>query len=166
MATLIALLSLGIAAILQTTLVVRINLLHGAADLVLLTMLAWILHEQSERPWQWAVVAGVIVGFASELPMALTLAGYLLVTAGVQYVRSRVWQAPLLILFIATLLGSFMVLLLDYFYLWALGTPLPFGQTFNLVILPSVILNLLLAVPVYGLMGEIAKFVFPPEVEI
>jgi hypothetical protein len=46
-----------------------------------------------------------------------------------------------------------------------LGTPLPFFEAVNLVILPSLLLNLLAALPVNGLMGEIAGFLYPEEIE-
>ena len=45
MATIIGIIVLGIATILQTTIVSRINLLHGSADLVMLILISWDLQE-------------------------------------------------------------------------------------------------------------------------
>jgi hypothetical protein len=53
---------------------------------------------------------------------------------------------------------------LAYGFVVVSGANLTFGEAFNLVILPSLILNLILALPVYGIMGELAKLLLPAEV--
>lgn len=154
------------ATILQTTVVVNFKLLHGAADLVLLVMLSWILQAKLERGWPLGLAAGVMVGTASELPMWLVLGGYLGVVLVVQAMQYRIWQAPMLILFVTAILGSMLMLGASFIYLFFQGVPLPLGMTVNQVVLPSVILNLLLALPVYGLVGETVRFISPPEIDV
>lgn len=166
MANLIAFLSLLVAVILQTTILVRINILHGAADLVLLTLVAWIIHEQVNAEFRWGLVAGLLVGIASALPFWLTAIEYVLVVMVFGAIESRVWQAPLLLLFSSVFLGTFIINSMDFLYIWITGVPLNGDEVFNLVILPSLILNVILALPIYSIMGELAKQVYPPEVEV
>ena len=165
MVYLLATLTLGAAVILQSTIVVRVQLLQGAADLVLITLLGWVLHETVEGHWQWGVIAGILVGYISELPFWLTIGAYLSVIAMVRFIQAFVWQVPLLILFTTTFFGSLFIQFLSFFYLWVLGTPFQLGEVFNLVILPSLVLNMLVVLPVYGLLGELVKQFYPPEVE-
>ncbi|MGD8458560.1 MAG: hypothetical protein PVF83_19460 [Anaerolineales bacterium] len=166
MANLIATISILIAVILQTTIVVRINILHGAADLVLLTLVAWVIHEQAKSIFRWGLLAGVLVGIASVLPFWLVAIEYIFVVIILGSIQARVWQAPLFILYSSVFLGTFIINGMDFLYLWMIGVPLSSDEVFNLVILPSLILNIILALPIYSVMGEMAKQVFPPEVEV
>ena len=43
------------------------------------------------------------------------------------------------------------------------GTPLPIADSLGLVLLPSVLLNLLFAVPVYVMMRDLAQWVNPVQ---
>jgi hypothetical protein len=81
-------------------------------------------------------------------------------------IQARVWQAPLFILYSSVFLGTFIINGMDFLYLWMIGVLLSSDEVFNLVILPSLILNIILALPIYSVMGEMAKQVFPPEVEV
>lgn len=166
MSTLIGIFTLAFAVILQTTIVADMNLLHGSADLVLLILLGWILHENSEGHWQWGVIAGIFVGIASELPIWVTVLSYLLVVLVVQLLQSKIWQAPMVILFVSITICSFLVLAIISSYLLIIGVPLPILESFNLVILPSVILNLLFILPIYALIGELVKVFYPIGGEI
>jgi hypothetical protein len=165
MATLAAILVLGAAMIIQISFIRQITLLHGTADLVLIALLTWMLHENTEHHWQWSVVAGLLVGFASHLPVWLTILSYFLVMFILRVLLLRIWQAPLLVLFLMTIVGSLVIMWLDYLYLVIFGAQLPFWDTFNLVILPSMVLNLILALPIYALMGELARSLYPPVIE-
>jgi hypothetical protein len=46
------------------------------------------------------------------------------------------------------------------------GVPLPINDSINLVILPSTLLNLLLALPIYAIVSDLAQWVYPEEVEV
>ena len=166
MATLIGILILGTATILQTTIVSRINLLHGSADLVLLVLVSWVLQEGENSGWQWTIIASILVGAASAMPVWVVMIGYLLVTGLAKLIQARVWQLSVLSLFTTTFVGNFLTLGIGYGYLILTGTSLPPGDSFNLIVLPSIILNLILALPIYGLIGEITDTLYAPEVEV
>ena len=44
-----------------------------------------------------------------------------------------------------------------------LGTPLPIGDSLGLIVLPSMLLNLLFAVPVYVIMRDLAQWISPVQ---
>jgi hypothetical protein len=160
----LAVVALGAAALLQITVAAQMPLLRGTADLVLLTLLGWALRRRLPGHWLWGLVAGLLVGFASQLPWWLMLAAYLGAAGLAAFLPRRMWEAAWLNLFTAVLAGTLLVQGLAYAYLWLLRTPIAPAQALNLVILPGLALNLLLSLPVYGLMGEFAKLFYPEEI--
>jgi hypothetical protein len=101
---LVAIPILGLAVIIQTSIIERIDLLNGAADLVLLLTTAWCLQERVRGAWVWGIIAGLLVGFVSGIPWYVPLAGYLVIVGLARILAHRVWQAPLLAMFTVTLI--------------------------------------------------------------
>lgn len=157
---------LGGLLMLQSAVISNINLLHGSADLILLAIIAWSLQRRVTSAWQWSVIGGLMVSFVSALPFGIPLVGYLMVTSVVMMFRRRVWQYPVLIMIIVTFVGTFIIQIVAYFALRFSGVLLPFTQSFNLIILPSMILNLIFALPVYAVIGELANWLYPEEIEV
>jgi rod shape-determining protein MreD len=163
MKNLVAIPVLGLTVMLQTAVISRINLLSGAGDLVLLVLIAWALQESVENAWQWAVLAGLLVGFISGQPLVVPLVGYMVAAALARFVIRQIWQSPILALLSVTFFSTLMYDLITYLVLSIAGTPLPFGDVLALIVLPSVFLNFLLAIPVHSLIRDLALWVYPPE---
>lgn len=163
MKNLVAIPILALALMLQTAVISRITLLSGAADLILLIVIAWALQEQVESAWHWAVLAALLVGFVSAIPPIVPIIGYLLAVAFARFVIRQIWQTPILALFSVTFFGTLVYHLVTYVVLVITGTPLPFEDTLALIVLPSVFLNLLLALPVHSLIRDLALWVSPLE---
>jgi rod shape-determining protein MreD len=157
---------LAIVLMLQTIVVSSLPLLSGYADLMLLVLVAWALQERARSAWAWALLAGVLVSFVSAAPLGTPLAGYLVVTAIARLFRRRVWQTPILSMFFITFLGSLITHGVIMGALIFQGTPLPLGDSINLVVMPATLLNLLLALPVYAIVADLAQWVYPEEVEV
>ncbi len=154
---------LGLAVILQSSIVSQVVLLSGYADLPLILLAAWALQERVQSAWHWALLATVMVGFVTHLPWIVILIGYLAVVSMAQLLQRRVWQAPLLAMFSVTFAGTLCMQMLTYFYLTLTGTPLPLGDVLGLVTLPSLLLNMLFAIPVYVFMRDLARWVYPSQ---
>jgi rod shape-determining protein MreD len=165
MATLVAIPILGILLIVQTAVLNRFPLLHGAADLVMLAVIAWALQKRVKTAWQWGIIGGLLVGFVSGLPFWATIVIYLLAVVIALALRGRVWQAPILAMFIATFCITLLAHFLAIVALRLGGTALPLLQTLNLVTLPSLILNLVLAIPTFYLLTDLAKHLYPETLE-
>ena len=165
-AILIALPVLGGLLILQTAVLSRIPLLQGTADIVLLTVIAWALQKRVATGIHWGIIGGLLVSVVSGLPFGITLVGYLLAVGLALLLRQRVWQVPLLAMVITTFFSTIVVHMVALIALRVIGTPLPFWQAINLVTLPSTFLNLLLAVPVYAIISDLAKWVYPEKLEM
>jgi len=161
---LVAIPVLGLAVMLQTSIVGRINLLNGEADLVLLILAAWGLQERVRGAWVWGAAAGLLVGFISGVPWYVYLVSYLAVIGMARILAHRVWQAPLLAMFTVTLIGTLVLLMLTYLERSLFEVSLSFNLAFLQIILPSILLNLLLAIPVHALIRDLASRVYPAEV--
>ena len=71
-----------------------------------------------------------------------------------------------LAMFSITFLGTIIVSLLSIVTLRFVGVPLLMSDVLGLLTLPSVLLNMLIAIPVYAVMRDLARWVYPsPEVE-
>jgi rod shape-determining protein MreD len=161
---LVAIPVLGLAVMLQTSIVGRINLLNGAADLVLLILAAWSLQERVRSAWVWGVAAGLLVAFVSVVPWYVYLVGYLAIVGMARLLAHRVWQAPLLAMFTVTFIGTMVLLMLTYVERSLFEVSLPFNLSFAQIILPSILLNLLLAIPMHAIIRDLANRLYPEEV--
>jgi rod shape-determining protein MreD len=155
-----------LAVMLQSAIASRITLLSGAADLPLVMLAAWALQDEVETSWHWAVGAGILTGFVSGIHWSVPILSYLTIVLFAQLFQRRVWQAPLLAMFSVTFLGTLMMSVYSLVVLRVFGIALPLSETLGLVTLPSILLNMLLAIPVYAVMRDLARWVYPlPEVE-
>jgi rod shape-determining protein MreD len=165
-AILLAVPVLIVVLMLQTVIVSSLPLLSGVADLVLLVLVAWALQERAKSALAWAAIAGVMVSFISASPLGVLAAGYLVITLITRMFRRRVWQTPILSMFLMTFIGSILTQGLVMGALIFEGTSLPLLDSINLVVLPGTLLNLGLALPVYAIITDMAHWVYPEEVEI
>ena len=166
MRNLVAIPVLFLAVILQSAVISRVDLLSGVADLPLVMLAAWALQESVDSSWHWAVALGILVGFVSALPWYVPVISYVVVVALAQTLQRRVWQAPLLAMFSVTFLGTIILNILTYLVMQIGGVAMPVGDVLGLLVLPGVLLNMLLAIPIYAMMRDLSRWVYPsPEVE-
>ncbi len=149
--------------ILQSAVVSRLMLLSGFADLVLLLLTGLALHKQANTAWHWAVLFGLGVGFMSAAPVWAVVAGYLGVVGLARLMQRRVWESPVLAMFLVTFAGTLWIHALTYVGLFFAGTSLPFEDTFSLVTLPSLFINMILAIPAYTLVRDLANWLYDVE---
>jgi cell shape-determining protein MreD len=152
--------------LLQSGIVSRIPLLHGTPDLLLLFVLAWALQKRVQTAWQWCVIGALIFGLVSALPLGTPLLAYGLATGVALLLRKQMWQVPILAMLVSVLLGTLISHTVSLIALRLTGDPIPVLQAFNLITLPSAFLNLVLAIPAYAMMGDLASWLYPEELEV
>jgi len=152
-----------IAFILQTTIVARVSLLNGMADIMMLIIIAWGLQEQTKNAWMWAILAGLAVGFATAAPWFIFPISYLIITFITDRVRSQIWQNPILAMMMITCMGTVLILGVEFIFLRLAGINLEFKEILTRTILPSMLLNLLFAFPIYWGMRELSRMLHRPK---
>jgi hypothetical protein len=161
MDTIIAVPILFLTLLIQITAVSRLPLLHGNADLVLLTLIAWGICAKSKNAWIWALIGGLMTSFVSAVPGLAIIIPYIVVAIFAQILHNRLSQSPILAMLIITILGSFMVQLMTMALLNIKDISVEFALAFEAILIPSLILNLFLSLPVYLYMKDISRWVYP-----
>ena len=150
----------------QSIIVSGLTLLGGAADLMLLVLIAWALQDRVDTAWEWAVLGGLLIGFVSGLPFYVPVVGYSLVVLLARLIQRRIWQTPILAMLFVTVFGTLVMNLLTILSLQFGGTPITISEAISLVVLPSTMLNLIVALPVYLLLRDLARWLYPAEDEV
>lgn len=151
------------ATLLQITLATRLTLLQGSPDLVLLVLVAWLMLPGYRPDWRWGLVAGLMVGYASALPDWVLVAGYGAGAGICQLLSERIWQVKLFSLFSGALLATLAVHAVTMTYLLVSAQPLNLVDAFNLITIPTMLLNLIFILPLHGIMNEMSKLISPVE---
>lgn len=161
MSVLVAIPTLLILLMLQMVVVSRLPLVQGTADLVLLALVSWGLQERARSAWAWALMAGLAVSFISALPVYMPVVIYLLATAVARLLQRRVWQSPILALLVAVFVGTLIQHIISIVSLNIFGSAISLQEGLGLVTVPSLLLNLALALPVYTVIVDLSRYVYP-----
>lgn len=165
MAQLIAIPVILLLTCLQISLSGKFMILDGFADIILVWVAAWVAQTNIKHNWLWIVFAIATVSYVSALPWYATLISYLLIfTLGFVF-KKRLWQSPFLSFILILIIGSLL-----YYFDGVIGLKLS-GSLINLneailrIILPSLIMNLIIALPIYLIARDMILWVYPAEVE-
>jgi rod shape-determining protein MreD len=137
------------------------TLISGTADLVLLFLAAWSLQEQVDNAWLWTIIAGVLISLVSSMPFFAPLFAYIIVVGISKLLQTRIWRNPIIAMFIVTLLGTILQHSLYIISLKIFGAPIPWGISLDHVLLPSLLLNLIFALPVYAIVDDLVGRIYP-----
>ena len=166
MKNLIGLILFGILAIIQSTIVSTMPLLNGTADLILLFIVAWALQDRVDSAWQWCLIGGIFASFYSALPFGSFIITYLICLGIARLLKRRIWKAPFLAMLAATFICTLLVQLLSLGIRFLTGVSIPLMNVLNLILLPSLLLNLILAIPVFAIIRDLARWLYPEELEV
>jgi rod shape-determining protein MreD len=152
---------LFVAALIQVTILNRLDILGGSPDLVLLTLVGVSLLRGSIFGAAGGFGAGLVVdtadlGTLGLTSLVLTVAGYWIGRYGETTGRDRV-HAPFVSVAVVTVLASFGELLLHFM----IGDHVSARLVLLDALFPSILLNLALTAPVYALCRRLLR---PPEV--
>lgn len=166
MAIILALPVLGLVVILQSAILSQVHLLNGSVDLVLLVVIAWAVQERVKAAWHWGVIAGLLVSLVTSVPIWAIIPAYVAATGIAIYMRRIFWQRPLLAMITATFFTTFSTHAITVLALGITGISIPITEAFYLITIPSVLLNILLSIPAYALIGDLANWLYPETIEI
>jgi len=162
---LIGLLLFGVLAIIQSTIVSTMPLLKGTADLIMLFVVAWALQDRVETAWQWCFIGGLLASLYSGLPFGVFILAYLICVGIARLLKRRIWKAPFLAMLAATFVSTVIVQLISLAARLVTGANIAILDALNLVLLPGLLLNLILALPVFSVMHDMANWLYPEGLE-
>ena len=160
MRNLIAIPLLGLAVVVQTAILGQLPLLSGVADVALVMLAAYALQERVTTAFHWAFLAALMISLVSRLPWFVYVAAYGGTVFLALLLQRRIWQVPMLAMFSVTFLGTLLLHSISLVYLTLSGITFSLQDALGLTTLPSVLLNLLIAIPVFGMMRDVARWIF------
>lgn len=158
--------SFVLAMMLQYGVFSRWMILSGSPDLVLLLIIALSLHQKNSRFWILILIMGGVVGLVSALPFFLPMIIYMADYLVSLSLKQRVWQTPLLGMFLLTFGATILAHFLSISVLFIQRIPFNFTEALVRVMLPSVFLNMFLAIPVHALVRELAVWLNPQGAQV
>jgi rod shape-determining protein MreD len=166
MAYLVGIPLLALLAILQSAVLSHIGLLDGRPDLILLAVVGWSLTGRWREAMIWGFVGGLLLDLLSGVPFGTSAMALVLVATFTSLLEGRFWEANLLIPLGAMLLASLAYHAVLLGALLISGHPIDLGLAASRVVLPSLFLNLVFALPTAQLATSLQRSLFPPEVAI
>lgn len=161
----VASLSFIVGMMLQYGIISRTPLLAGFGDILLLSIIAWGLHQQTKYFWIVVLVISALLAGISAEPFLLTLGIYMLIFLASTWVRKRIIQSPLLAMFFLTFIGTLMQHGMYIANLFVNRVSFSIQEALWLILLPSLVLNMFLAIPVHALVQELARSTQPRGLE-
>ncbi len=158
--------SFVLAMMLQYGVFSRWTILSGSPDLVLLLVIALCLHQKHKRFWILILIMGGVVGFVSALPYFVPMIVYMAVYLMSVSLKERVWQTPLLGMFLLTFGATILDHFLSIAILFLQRIPFVFSEALVNVVLPAVFLNMFLAIPVHAIVRELSLWLYPQGAQV
>jgi len=144
----------------QITISSKFLLLDGFADIILVWLIAWVIQSRVKKSWIWFSLAIVMTAFISAVPWYAILVGYSVVFLFGYFMKKRLWQSPLLSFFVVLILGSASNYLIHFFVLKVSGINISWIDAVQRIIIPSTILNLVIAFPIYLIARDFSSMIF------
>jgi rod shape-determining protein MreD len=152
---------LAFLSILQSAVVSRLPLNQGVADIMLVFLVAIALQKRVSTAWQWSIIGGMLIDFLSGLPFGIFTISYLIATALATLFRDRIWRFTFLIQLLVVLIGTLVSQVLSYLVLFLQGVNLELITVLRVIIMPTIILNFMLSLPVFILTRDILDQIYP-----
>ncbi|MBQ6504085.1 MAG: hypothetical protein IJI57_09265 [Flexilinea sp.] len=154
---------LAIAGFLQIGFFGKIRLMGGTTDLIMLCIIAWSINERSKYSWILVIAGGLIMSYVSAMPMNGYLWMYLIIWFIIRFIKMRVWQMPLMLMLFVTILSSLLISVGTLALLFLQNASVNYIDAFRQIIIPSLVMNLLLSIPVYAFLNDVINTIYLNE---
>lgn len=163
MSVLLSIPTLVLISILQSAVVSRLPLNRGVADLMLVLLATIALQKRVNTAWQWTIVGGLLTDYFSGLPFGIFTASYLIATALATLLRERIWRFTFMMQLLVVLVGTIISQGLSFLVLFLQGASMELITVLRVIIMPSIILNFMLSLPIFILTGDVLDQITPQE---
>jgi len=153
-----------ILSVFQISVISRIQLINGSADIILLAVATWGIKDKNKSVFFWALMGGLFISITSSMPLLTPIFPYLIIAVMTQLFQTRIWQAPIISVIIVVIMGTIIQHVYNLFVLLIDGLELDWISALQVVTLPTIFLNLLLLFPVYFLMNDLRKWITREEI--
>ena len=110
------------------------------------------------------IAAGLIMSYVSAMPMNGYLWMYFIIWIIIRFIKMRVWQMPLMLMLFVTIIGTLVVAVGTLALLFLQRASVNYFDAIQQILIPSLVMNLLLSVPVYAFLNDIINTIYLNEV--
>jgi len=154
---------LAVAAFIQVGFFGQIRLMGGTSDLILLCLIAWSINDRSKYSWILTIAGGLIMSYVSAMPMNGYLWMYLVIWLMIRFIKMRVWQMPLILMLFVTIVGTMLISVGTLALLFIQNASVNYLDAFQQIIVPSLVMNLLLSIPIYAFLNDVINTIYINE---
>lgn len=154
---------LAIAGFLQVGFFGQIRLMNGTSDLIMLCIVAWSINDRSKYSWILVIAGGLIMSYVSAMPMNGYLWMYLTIWFIIRFIKMRVWQMPLMLMLFVTILSTLLISVGTLALLFLQNASVNYADAFRQIIIPSLVMNLLLSIPIYAFLNDVINTIYMNE---
>ena len=154
---------LAIAGFLQVGFFGQIRLMNGTSDLIMLCIVAWSINERSKYSWILVIAGGLMMSYVSAMPMNGYLWMYLAIWFIIRFIKMRVWQMPLMLMLFVTILSTLLISVGTLALLFIQNASVSYPDAFRQIIIPSLVMNLLLSIPIYAFLNDVINTIYMNE---
>ena len=154
---------LAIAGFLQVGFFGQIRLMNGTSDLIMLCIVAWSINERSKYSWILVIAGGLMMSYVSAMPMNGYLWMYLTIWFIIRFIKMRVWQMPLMLMLFVTILSTLIISVGTLALLFLQNASVNYADAFRQIIIPSLVMNLLLSIPIYAFLNDVINTIYMNE---
>ena len=154
---------LAAAAFIQVSIFGQIRLLDGTTDLIMLCMIAWSINDRTKYAWILTIAGGLIMTYISAMPMNGYMWMYLVIWLIIRFIRNHVWQMPLILMLFMTIIGTAIVSVGTLALLFLQNASVNYADAFRQIIIPSMVMNILLAIPIYAFLNDVVNTLYINE---
>lgn len=150
---------LALAAALQSSIIPQIRFSSGQPDLVVLIVLAWAFHADLEEALFWAFTGGILQDLLSIAPLGASVIGLLPTIFVINLIAGQLYNINIILIFGIFLFGTIIQHVGFLMVLAVTGIGIDLIGNIRYVMIPSLLYNLALALPVYWVVRQIQKSV-------
>ncbi len=154
---------LAAAAFIQVSFFGQVRLLNGTTDLIMLCMIAWSINDRTKYSWILVIAGGLIMTYISAMPMNGYMWMYLMIWALIRFIRNHVWQMPLILMLFMTIIGTIVISTGTLALLFLQNASVNYIEAFRQIIVPSMVMNILLAIPIYAFLNDVVNTLYMNE---
>ncbi len=142
---------LALAAALQSTLIPQLRIADGQPDLVLLLVLSWSFRARLEEGLTWAFIGGLLQDLLSLTPLGTSSLTLIVISYSAHTIGQQLYSLNPLAIIILGMFSTLAKYSVSVLLFVLIGLRPDLLSSIRYVLMPTLLYNLLLLLPVYGL---------------
>lgn len=134
-----------------------LNNTRGQFSLVMLLVLAWSIRSDLLSGFIWALVGGILLDLYSAIPIGTSSAALMIIVYAANGAAQQLYRMRIVTLLAMTLFATLFFQVYTYVALLLLGLSYDILMVIRLVLIPTIIYNLVGALPTYAIVRLIQR---------